>query len=150
MRRSRDLPSCAAMSDGLSSPRGVYSLAVAFLITAIAAFVGMQWNTLEPRWAFPAGTKLMLLAAVVTAALARILGKTQPRATVLTVGIAVPVGAFFSLLLGMLNDPTSQNLWPIAIVVLGIVALVASFIGTFIGSLALRLIHGSTSRGGGT
>jgi hypothetical protein len=138
------------MSNLAPLPRSnAYSLAVAFLITAITAFVGMRWNMLEPRWAFPSGTKLMLIASVIVAALARTVGKTPPRATMITVGIAVPVGAFISVLLGMLKDPTSQNLWPIGILVLGIFALVASFIGSFFGSLVLRISNEHTSRGSG-
>ena len=139
------------MTEGLSPTRAsAYSLTAGFIITAIAAFIGMRWNMLEPRWAFPAGTKLMLLAAVVMAGVSRIFGNTQPRATVLTVGIAVPVGAFVGMLLGMLKDLSSQNLWPIAIAVLSVVALAASFIGTLIGSYVLRLINGARSQGGST
>lgn len=45
---------------------------------------------------------------------------------------------------GMLKDPASQNLWPVGIVVLAVPALAASAIGTFVGSLVVRLTEAKT------
>jgi len=122
-----------------------YSLFFAFLVTFIAAFIGMSWNMLEPRMATPIGTKVMLLVAVAMAAFSRVGGKSPILKTILVVGAAVPFGAFISMLLAMLKDPTSGNLWPIAVVTLGIVALAASAVGTALGSLVLLLVRGVSS-----
>jgi hypothetical protein len=126
-----------------NSRRSAYSLSVAFLAAAIAAFLGMRWNMLETQWAFPIGTKLMLIAAVAAAAFSRALGRTQQKATILTVGAAVPAGAFLNMVVEMLRDPTSGNLWPIAVAVLAVFSLAASLLGTLLGSLVLRLFNGT-------
>ena len=118
-------------------------LGAAFLVTATVAFLGMRWNMLEPRWAFPMGTKVMLVAAGVVAALSRALARTSPKTTVLTVGAAIPAGAFASVATGLFGDPISQSLWPVGIVALAVLALAASSLGTLLGSLALRLFRGA-------
>jgi hypothetical protein len=120
--------------------RGALPLVVAFLVTAAAAFLGTLWNMLEPRWTTPMGTKVMLAVAALAACGARLLVNTPPGATILTVGLAVPVGAFFAMVLEMLKDPTSQNLWPIAVVMLAAFGLAASVIGTLVGGLVRRLL----------
>lgn len=129
------------MGDGAPPHRtDVYSLGAAFVLTATIAFLGMRWNALEPRWALPVGTKVMLVAAAVVSAFVRILGRTPPRATILTVGAAVPAGAFIAIVVGMLRDPASQNLWPIGLAFLGVVSLALSVLGTVVGGLLLRLV----------
>jgi len=138
------------MTDARPPRRGAYSLAVAFLVAATAAFFGMRWNMLEPRRGVPMGTKLMLVAAVVTAAGSRLVGKTHSGATILTVGVAVPTGALISMLAEMVKDPTSQNLWPVGVVLLAVFAIAASAMGTLMGGLILRLIHATTGRDSGT
>jgi len=95
------------------------------------------------------GTKLMLVAAVVTAAGSRLVGKTHSGATILTVGVAVPTGALISMLAEMVKDPTSQNLWPVGVVLLAVFAIAASAMGTLMGGLILRLIHATTGRDSG-
>jgi len=137
------------MTDARPPRRGATSLAVAFLVAATAAFFGMRWNMLEPRGAVPVGTKWMLVAAVVTAACSRLVGKTHPGATIVTVGVAVPTGALISMVAEMIKDPTSGNLWPVAVVVLGVFAIAASAVGTLIGSLILRLFKVTTGTDSG-
>lgn len=126
-----------------NSRRSIYSLGAAFLVAATAGYLGMRWNMLEPRWAFPMGTKVMLMAAVVAAAFSRAFGKTPPKLTILAVGTAIPVGAFVSMLVEMLRDPASQNLWPVGVVALEVFALAASTLGTLLGNLVLRLFRGT-------
>lgn len=121
----------------------MYSLSAAFIVAATAAFLGIRWNVLEPRWAFPMGTKVMLIAAVVAAAFSRALGRTPPKPTILAVGAAIPAGAFVGMLVEMLRDPSSQNLWPVTVAALTVFALAASALGTLLGSLALRLFSGA-------
>lgn len=132
------------MSSALASRRSAFSLALASLIAAMAAYLGTRWNMLVPRWAFPLGTKVMLTAAVAVAASSRIVGKTRVLPTILVVGAALPAGAFISMVVEVLKDPTSQNLWPISVVVLAVFALAASSIGTLLGSLVLRLLNGKS------
>ena len=122
-----------------------YWLPFAFLGTCVAAFLGMSWNMLEPRMSFPMGTKVMIVAAVAAAAISRVGGRSPTLLTIIVVGLAVPSGAFVSMLLGMLKDPTSGNLWPIAVVTLAVTALVASSVGTLLGSLLLLMSGGVSS-----
>jgi hypothetical protein len=102
----------------------------------------MSWNMLEPRMSFPMGTKLMLGAAVAAAAICRVGGKSPPLLTIVVVGMAVPSGAVLAMLVGMFKDPTSQNLWPLAMAALAVTALAASSVGTLSGSLLVALWRG--------
>jgi len=119
-----------------------YWLPSAFLATLIAGFLGMSWNMLEPRMSFPMGTTAMLVAAVATAAISRVVGKSPALLTIIVIGMAVPSGALLAMLVGMFKDSSSQNLWPIALVTLAVTALVASSVGTVFGSLLLLLWRG--------
>ena len=119
-----------------------YWLPLAFLAAAIAAFLGMSWNMLEPRMSFPMGTKMMLVAAVAAAAISRVGGKSPPLLTIGVVGMAVPSGAFLAMLVGMFKDPTSQNLWPLTLAALAVTGLAASSVGTLSGSFLLLLWRG--------
>ena len=127
----------------MNSRPGASALGVAFLVAAVVGFLGMRWNMLEPRSGFPMGTKVMFVAAVVVAAVTRALARTSPKATILSVGAAIPAGAFVSMALRMLRDPTSENLWPVAVVALAVFALAAAALGTLVGSVALRLFKGT-------
>lgn len=119
-----------------------YWLPLAFLATAIAAYLGMSWNMLEPRMSFPIGTKIMLVAAVAAAAISRVGGKSPPLFTIGVVGMAVPSGACLAMFVGMFKDPTSHNLWPLAMVALTATALAASTVGTLSGSVLILLWRG--------
>lgn len=138
------------MSDGMARHRThVHNLGVAFLVTGTVAFLGMRWNMLEPQWAFPAGTKVMLVAAAVVSALVRMFRKTPPRATILAVGGAVPAGAFIAIVFGMMRDPTSQNLWPVGLAVLAAIAVAVSSLGTVVGGVVLGVINASGGNSNG-
>ena len=102
----------------------------------------MSWNLLEPRMSFPMGTKAMLVAALVAAAVCRVGGKSPPLVTAGVVGIAVPSGALLAMLVSTFKDPTSQNLWPLAVGALTVTALAASSVGTLAGSFLLLLWRG--------
>lgn len=118
-----------------------YWLAAAFLVTLVVAFLGMSWNMLETRNSFPAGTKAMLIAAVATAAASRVGGRNPSGLNIFVIGAAVPLGAFLAMLMEMLKDPSTHNLWPIALAVLAVAALAASALGTLAGNLAVFLFR---------
>jgi len=122
--------------------KSFYWLLFAFLATAIAAFLGMSWNMLEPRMSFPMGTQAMLVAAVVAAGMARVGGNSPTVLTIGIVGMAVPLGAFLAMLVVMFKDPSSHNLWPLGVVALAVAALAASSVGTLSGHLLVLLWRG--------
>src|SRR5262245_27616066 len=138
------------MTDARPSRRGTSTLAVAFVVTAAAAFFAMRWNLLEQRRGLPMGTKVMFGTAMLAAGCSRLVGRSPTKATILVVGVAVPAGALVSMVVEMVKDPTSGNLWPVAVVVLGIFALAASAIGSFVGGLILYLGGAKAGTDGGS
>ena len=122
-----------------------YWLPLAFMATLLAAFLGMSWNSLEPRMSFPMGTKVMLVVAVAAAAISRVGGKSPMLTTIGVLGMAVPCGAFVSVVIQLIKDPTSGNLWPIAVAFLLVLGLIASSVGTLLGSLLLLLLRSVSS-----
>ena len=101
------------------------SLLVAFIATLLAAFLGMFWNQLEPRFAFPDGTKVMLVVAVLAAATSRMVGNSPTGLTIFMVGVAVPIGVFLNAMVGIVRDPSSNNLWPISVFMTGVLGVIA-------------------------
>ncbi len=122
-----------------------YLLPLAFLVTLLAAFLGMSWNMREPRMSFPMGTEVMLGVAVAAAAVSRVGSRSPVLRTIVVVGVAVASGAFVSGFIQMIRDPTSGNLWPIAVVLLLFAGLIASSVGTLLGNLLLLLSRGGSS-----
>src|SRR5262245_42047813 len=127
-----------------SDQRGALGLVIAFFITSLVSFIGMRWNMQATQWAFPLGTKVMLVAAFLIAALLCLFGRTSVAPASLTVAGAVPVGALAAELPQMIGDPTSNNLWPVGLVVLGVFALGVAFAGALVGTLASRAVKGLT------
>ena len=130
--------------------RSTLALVIAFFVTSLVSFIGMRWNMQEPQWAFPLGTKVMLIAAGLISALLPAFGRTSVAPASFTVAVAVPVGAFVAKLPQLISDPTSNNLLPVGLVVFGIFALGVAFAGALVGSLVLKAVNGGAHKSGGT
>jgi len=102
-------------------------------------YLGMRWNLQEPHWAFPPGTKLIFAATFLIAALTRCLRRTVGWITAVVVALGVTVGGTAPQLAEMGRDPTSNNLWPIGMAMMGFFAFALSLAGVGAGSLLLHL-----------
>jgi len=114
-------------------------LLVAFCLAAVVSYLGVHWNLQETRWAFPPGTKVILVATFLLAVLVRCLGRTPWWITAVVVALGVLVGGAVPQIAEMVGDPTSNNLWPIGMAMMGSIALTLSLAGVGVGSVLLRL-----------
>jgi|SRR5262245_22038448 len=130
--------------------RATLALVIAFFMTALVSFIGMRWNMQETQWSFPLGTRVMLVAAGLVSALARLFVRTSVAASIFTVAVAVPLGAFVAKLPQMIRDPTSNNLFLPGLIVLAVFALGVALAGALVGSLVLRAVGWSAHKRGDT
>jgi len=134
-------------ADGVMSPglgrRHAFWLAGAFVITMAVAYLGMLWNARQPPMGSRPGTIPMLVCPAVLSAVCRRVAGTPWRRTVLIVGSGVAAGCAVRVAVEVIRDPTSNNLWPIALFILEIMGLAASAVGVLLGSAARRVAGAS-------
>lgn len=119
----------------------------AFLASFVAVGIPF-WQVPYARVSLP--NTLMtpaLLAIVVGAAIARLVGRAGFVATLLVVALAAPAVVMVRVVVETAQDPSTHNLWPFEVFLAWMVGLLASLAGGIIGSIpALR--PRSSSRGG--
>jgi len=76
-----------------------------------------------------------LLLVGLSAFLSRAVGKSRLLATILIVGASVPTAVFARVAFDVAKDGTSHNLWPFELVIAAAVGLLASLVGTLLGSV---------------
>jgi len=117
----------------------------AFIVSSLA--VGLPyWQIPYAKVSLPNtlfGPGLLLVGIVAIAV--RAFGKAHFLLAFLIVGAAVPAAVLVRVAVETTQDPTSHNLWPIEIVIAGMVGLACSLLGTLIGSIP-ALLSKKTSR----
>ena len=107
----------------------------AFIISFLA--VGLPyWQIPYAKVSLPNtlfGPGLLLIGIV--AAAVRAFGKAHFLLAFVIVGAAVPAAVLLRVAVETTKDPTSHNLWPIEMVIAGMVGLACSLVGTLIGSV---------------
>ena len=87
-----------------------------------------------------------LLVSLVAAAVVRSVKEVTFRQTVLALGFAAPCAVLLRIIVGVVSDPKSHNLWPFEVFLACIVGFGASLCGALLGSafLYLRQRHNAT------
>lgn len=76
-----------------------------------------------------------LLLVVILAAGVRAFGKAHFLLSLLIIGVTVPAAVLVRVAFETAQDPTSHNLWPLEIIIAGMIGLACSLLGTLIGSV---------------
>lgn len=103
-----------------------------------------------PYWQIPYAdvelpTTLMTPALVVVAlaaAIARAVGRSRFMVCVLAVGVTIPAVVMARVVVDTATDPTSHNLWPLEVILSGMVGVLVAAAGTAIGSIPALLSRG--------
>jgi hypothetical protein len=76
-----------------------------------------------------------LIAVFVLAALLRLVSSSRLLMAILVAGAAVPAAVMARVVYDGLADPTSHNLWPLEIIIAGVIGFAVSLAGALLGSL---------------
>lgn len=115
-------------------------------VTLAAAFAGAFFIIGLPYWQIPYSQASLpsdiwgpgLFAVVALAAIPRIVSATRFWPTFLVVGAAVPAAVFARVVVEILSDPTSHNLWPLEIILSAAPGFLAAAAGALVGGLLVR------------
>jgi hypothetical protein len=126
--------------------RQVVALSIAFVI-GLAAVGVPYWQIPYAKLALPNSIiNAWLFAPFGAAAVVRLLAEVSFLRSSLTVGLAVPGAVLLRVIVGVLGDPTSHNLWPLEVFLASAVGFAVSFCGALLGSgLLLLLGRGSAA-----
>lgn len=120
--------------------RQVVALSIAFAVGFTAVGVP-YWQIPYAKLALPTSIiNAWLFAAFGAAAVVRFLAQVPFLRSSLVVGLAVPGAVFLRVIVGVLSDPTSHNLWPIEVFLASAVGFAVSVCGTLLGSGLLLLL----------
>lgn len=126
--------------------RRVVALAIAFAVGFTAVGVP-YWQIPYAELALPNSIiNAWLFAPFGAAAVVRFLTEAPFLRSSLVVGLAVPGAVLLRVIVDVLNDPTSHNLWPIEIFLASAVGFAVSVCGALLGS-GLLLLFGRGSAG---
>lgn len=114
------------------------TLAVAFAIAFFA--VGLPfWQIPYSQASLPSDIwGLGLLVVVALAAIPRAVSATRFWPTFLIVGAAVPAAVLARVIVEVVSDPTSHNLWPLEIILSAGPGFLAAAAGALVGGLVAR------------
>ncbi len=80
-----------------------------------------------------------LVVVAIIAFLCRAFAATSFWRTTLVVGAAVPAAVFARVVVEVLQDPTSHNLWPLELILSAVPGLLAAGAGALVGSFVVRI-----------
>jgi hypothetical protein len=119
-------------------------LAVAFAVALLAIGVP-YWRIPYAKLALPdALISVGLVVAFGAAAAVRFFGAASLWHAILVIGLAAPCAVLLRIVVGVIADPTSHNLWPFEVVLAAGVGFATSLCGALLGS-ALRLAVGRST-----
>jgi hypothetical protein len=115
-------------------------VAIAFVAALLAVGV--------PYWLIPYAKLALpdsllhagLVVAVLAAAVVRFFGRLPFGPSVLAIGLAAPCAVVLRIIVGVLGDPTSHNLWPFEVVLAAAVGFGASLCGALLGSVLMMVV----------
>jgi hypothetical protein len=112
--------------------------AVSFLAVGVP-YWRIPYNRLDLPNAL-VGTGLVVLVA--TAALTRAISGRGSFIVASAIGSAVPAVVVLRVIVDVMGDPTSHNLWPFEVVIAAVAGGAAALAGAFAGGLISRLVRG--------
>lgn len=122
--------------------RPVFLLTAAFVLVFFAMGIP-YWQIPYAKASLPDSLYGPLMATVVVAALVvRLLSNATFLKTWLVVGLAVPAMVMARVIVEVVKDSTSHNLWPFEIVIAAAVGLMLSMVGALCGGVVRRVLAG--------
>lgn len=117
------------------------ALVIAFAISLLAVGVP-YWQIPYAKVALPNSIfNLGLLAPFGAAAVVRAFNRVPFLRAFLVIGLAAPCAILLRVIVEVMRDPTSHNLWPLEIVLAGVVGFGVSLCGALLGSSLLILLR---------